>query len=243
MTKTKKTKPSAKPASPSTKAFDQHSSTSPVKPPTAGKTSNAPVLIKATTTDQPAIAILPTKKTAKSTDATEVNSMDFHDFIFDIESRPLWLQKSATDWRRHCRPKPKQQPILSFKRTISVLPLFWPPYHRYRLTVGIRMHWQDRIKIGQPHGMDSLTMKMERVTYACILVEVDAFKKLVDQVEFILSNGVVRKQPELYEFTPKFCMVCNRFGHLRDSCRGHMPTVVAVTTPTATVRPVVPKKT
>ncbi|KAK4423208.1 hypothetical protein Salat_1903600 [Sesamum alatum] len=39
-------------------------------------------------------------------------------------------------------------------------------------------------RLGTPIAMDSLTMSMERVSYARILVEVDASKKLVDQVEF-----------------------------------------------------------
>ncbi|KAK4397913.1 hypothetical protein Sango_1266800 [Sesamum angolense] len=57
-------------------------------------------------------------------------------------------------------------------------------------------------RLGTPIAMDSLTMKMERVSYARILVEVDASKKLVDHVEFIIPNGVVRKQPIIYEYTP-----------------------------------------
>ncbi|KAK4411705.1 hypothetical protein Sango_0243500 [Sesamum angolense] len=72
-------------------------------------------------------------------------------------------------------------------------------------------------RLGTPIAMDSLTMKMERVSYARILVEVDASKKLVDHMEFILLNGVVRKQPIVYEYTPKFCSTCNRFGHLKES--------------------------
>ncbi|KAL0457780.1 UNVERIFIED_CONTAM: hypothetical protein Slati_0405200 [Sesamum latifolium] len=90
--------------------------------------------------------------------------------------------------------------------------------------------------------MDSLTMKMERISYARILVEVDASKELVYQVEFILPNGVVRKQPIRYEFTPKFCTSCNHFGHLRDSSQGYRPTIVTDTTPAATVKSVAPKK-
>ncbi|KAL0420291.1 UNVERIFIED_CONTAM: hypothetical protein Slati_3052000 [Sesamum latifolium] len=39
-------------------------------------------------------------------------------------------------------------------------------------------------RLGTPIAMDSLTMTMERVSYARILVEVDASKKLVDEVEF-----------------------------------------------------------
>ncbi|KAL0290024.1 UNVERIFIED_CONTAM: hypothetical protein Sangu_2591900 [Sesamum angustifolium] len=74
-------------------------------------------------------------------------------------------------------------------------------------------------RLGTPIAMDSLTIKMERVSYAHNLVEVDASKKLVDHVEFILPNGVVRKQPIIYEFTPKFCSTCNRLGHLKESCQ------------------------
>ncbi|KAL0288306.1 UNVERIFIED_CONTAM: hypothetical protein Sangu_2665000 [Sesamum angustifolium] len=82
-------------------------------------------------------------------------------------------------------------------------------------------------RLGTPIAMDALTMKMERVSYARILVEVDASKKLVDHVEFILPNGVVRKQPIVYEFTPKFCSTCHRFGHLQESCQP--PAIPAVT--------------
>ncbi|KAK4413653.1 hypothetical protein Salat_2778100 [Sesamum alatum] len=91
--------------------------------------------------------------------------------------------------------------------------------------------------------MDSFTIKMKRISYARILVEVDASKTLVDQVEFMLPNGVTRKQPVVYEFTPKFCTECNRFGHLKDSCQGTQPpAAVATTTPTATVKSVASKK-
>ena len=75
-------------------------------------------------------------------------------------------------------------------------------------------------RIGTPIAMDSLTMNMERVSYARILVEVDASKKLIEQVEFVMPNGITRKQPVVYEFTPKFCTACNRFGHLLETCQG-----------------------
>ncbi|KAL2246269.1 UNVERIFIED_CONTAM: hypothetical protein Sindi_2895100 [Sesamum indicum] len=70
-------------------------------------------------------------------------------------------------------------------------------------------------RLGTPIAMDSLTMKMEQVSYARILVEVDASKNLIDEVEFVMPNGITRKQPVVYEFTPKFCTACNRFGHKR----------------------------
>ncbi|XP_011069479.1 uncharacterized protein LOC105155303 [Sesamum indicum] len=56
-------------------------------------------------------------------------------------------------------------------------------------------------RIGSPIAMDSLTMKIEWVSYVRILVEVDASKKLVDQVEFVMPNGITGKQPVVYKFT------------------------------------------
>ncbi|KAL0307694.1 UNVERIFIED_CONTAM: hypothetical protein Sangu_3015100 [Sesamum angustifolium] len=78
-------------------------------------------------------------------------------------------------------------------------------------------------KLGTPIAMDSLTMKMERVSYARILVEVDVSKPLVDHVDLMLPNGVRRSQPVAYEFTPKFCTKCNWFGHLEGSCQRTQP--------------------
>ncbi|KAL2237728.1 UNVERIFIED_CONTAM: hypothetical protein Sindi_0964500 [Sesamum indicum] len=43
-------------------------------------------------------------------------------------------------------------------------------------------------RLGTPIPMDSLTMKMEGVSYTRILVEVDASKKLIEQVEFVMPN-------------------------------------------------------
>ncbi|KAK4432681.1 hypothetical protein Salat_1030300 [Sesamum alatum] len=54
---------------------------------------------------------------------------------------------------------------------------------------------------------------------------------------------MTRKQPVVYEFTPKFCSECHRFGHLKDSCKGNLPpATTAATNATITVQPVVPKK-
>ncbi|KAL0305150.1 UNVERIFIED_CONTAM: hypothetical protein Scaly_2995600 [Sesamum calycinum] len=89
-------------------------------------------------------------------------------------------------------------------------------------------------RLGTPIAMDSVTMKIERVSYARILFEVDASKKLVDHVEFILPNGVIRKQPVVYEYTPKFCLTCNRFGHLKESCQPSAAIATATVTATAT---------
>ncbi|KAL0404666.1 UNVERIFIED_CONTAM: hypothetical protein Sradi_2107400 [Sesamum radiatum] len=75
-------------------------------------------------------------------------------------------------------------------------------------------------RLGTPIAMDSLIRTMKKVSYGCILVEVNASKLLVDHVEFVLPNGVTRKQPVVFEFIPKFCTDCNRFGHMKGSCKG-----------------------
>ncbi|KAL0315110.1 UNVERIFIED_CONTAM: hypothetical protein Scaly_2889800 [Sesamum calycinum] len=90
-------------------------------------------------------------------------------------------------------------------------------------------------RLGTPIAMDSLTMRMERVSYARILVEVDASKALVDHVEFKLPNGVTRRQPVVYEYTPKFCTECNRFGHHKNSCRVSQQPASATATAAAAV--------
>ncbi|KAK4398105.1 hypothetical protein Sango_1286000 [Sesamum angolense] len=90
-------------------------------------------------------------------------------------------------------------------------------------------------RLGTPIAMDSLTMRMERVSYARILVEVDASKALVDHVEFKLPNGVTQRQPVVYEYTPKFCTECNRFGHHKSSCGDNQQPTTAAATATAAV--------
>ncbi|KAL0307174.1 UNVERIFIED_CONTAM: hypothetical protein Sradi_6134700 [Sesamum radiatum] len=90
---------------------------------------------------------------------------------------------------------------------------------------------------------DSLTMRMERVSYARILVEVDASKTLVDQVEFRPPNGVTRRQSVVYKYTPKFCTECNRFGHHKSSCRDNQqPATATATATTAVGKPAVTKQ-
>ncbi|KAL2227676.1 UNVERIFIED_CONTAM: hypothetical protein Sindi_2126300 [Sesamum indicum] len=73
-------------------------------------------------------------------------------------------------------------------------------------------------RIGIPIAMDSLTMKMERVSYSRMLVEVDVSKRLVDQVEF---------------------------GHLQETCQGaYLPAVAAAPAPaTAPTKQAEAKKT
>ncbi|KAL0358165.1 UNVERIFIED_CONTAM: hypothetical protein Scaly_1502200 [Sesamum calycinum] len=107
--------------------------------------------------------------------------------------------------------------------------------------------WEIGSRLGTSIVMDSLTMKLSEY-HMPILVEVDVSKKLVDHVEFILPNGVVRKQPIIYEFKPKFCSTCNRFGHLKESCQplaaptGTVTATAARNANNAAVKTAAPKK-
>ncbi|KAL2232352.1 UNVERIFIED_CONTAM: hypothetical protein Sindi_1415200 [Sesamum indicum] len=96
-------------------------------------------------------------------------------------------------------------------------------------------------RLGTPIAMDTLTMKMERVSYVRILVEVDASQKLKDEVEFVMPNGITRKQSVVYEFTPKFCTSCNRFEHLQETCQG-LTAVPPVVVPAAASPAAAPTK-
>ncbi|KAK4403206.1 hypothetical protein Sango_1061300 [Sesamum angolense] len=101
-------------------------------------------------------------------------------------------------------------------------------------------------RLDTPIAMDSLIMKMERVSYPRILIEVDTSKTLVDQVEFKLPNRVIRRLPIVYKYTPKFCIECNHFGHHKSSCHDNhqqAPATAAVGNPAAITKQAATKNT
>ncbi|KAL2481952.1 Uncharacterized protein Adt_21375 [Abeliophyllum distichum] len=73
-------------------------------------------------------------------------------------------------------------------------------------------------KIGKPLSMDNLTYTRGRLSYARILVEVDASEELVRSVTIRLSSGKSREQNVIFEHEPKFCPTCRLFGHSLDDC-------------------------
>ncbi|KAL2457587.1 Uncharacterized protein Adt_46304 [Abeliophyllum distichum] len=73
-------------------------------------------------------------------------------------------------------------------------------------------------KIGKPLSMDNLTYTRGRLSYATILVEVDASEELVRSVTIRLSSGKSREQNMIFEHEPKFCPTCRLFGHSLDDC-------------------------
>ncbi|XP_052206780.1 uncharacterized protein LOC127811107 [Diospyros lotus] len=64
-----------------------------------------------------------------------------------------------------------------------------------------------------------LTATKERVSYARVMVEIDASRLLVRDVRMKFPSGKVREQQVLYEFEPKYCSACKVFGHSITGCR------------------------
>lgn len=68
--------------------------------------------------------------------------------------------------------------------------------------------------IGNPLYIDECTIKKIRVTYACILVEVDVTQKLCKEIVINDYEGNKRQQRVEYEWRPKFCEQCQKMGHV-----------------------------
>ncbi|KAL3846281.1 hypothetical protein ACJIZ3_003684 [Penstemon smallii] len=63
-------------------------------------------------------------------------------------------------------------------------------------------------KIGKPIAMDKLTHTKERLSYARVM-----------SVSIQLPTGIIRKQPVVYEYQPRFCKECKTFGHSTKGCK------------------------
>lgn len=72
--------------------------------------------------------------------------------------------------------------------------------------------------VGNPIQSDMLTSSMARLSYACVLVEIDLRKKLREYVAICLPNGAMIDQQIVYETLPKFCSYCKVLGHMVETC-------------------------
>ena len=73
-------------------------------------------------------------------------------------------------------------------------------------------------KVGKPISTDKLTLSKERISFARVLVEVDASKDIISEVEVRLPTGEVYHQLVIPELIPKFCKRCKSFGHVEGGC-------------------------
>jgi len=73
-------------------------------------------------------------------------------------------------------------------------------------------------RIGKPITTDKMTLTKERLSFARVMVEVDASKELVSSLEIKLPTGDIYDQLVVFEVTPKYCKKCKVFGHIEGGC-------------------------
>ena len=73
-------------------------------------------------------------------------------------------------------------------------------------------------RIGKPITTDKMTFTKERLSFARVMVEVDASKELISSVEIKLPTGDSYNQEVVFEVSPKYCKKCKVFGHIEGVC-------------------------
>lgn len=107
----------------------------------------------------------------------------------------------------------------------SVVPT-WVQLHNLPLQCwNTRVISQIASKLGKPLCVDNITLERRRISYARVLIEIDALVKPIEEFEVKLPSGVIYKQYVHYKNIPKFCKHCYIFGHLRENCRFLAPLV------------------
>nr|TKR85204.1 hypothetical protein D5086_0000250570 [Populus alba] len=67
---------------------------------------------------------------------------------------------------------------------------------------------------------------MSRISYARVFVELDLLTDLKSFIVINLPNGVILKQPVIYEMLPRFCKLCKVLGHNTRTCTSYHAPVV-----------------
>ncbi|XP_060170745.1 uncharacterized protein LOC132601689 [Lycium barbarum] len=71
--------------------------------------------------------------------------------------------------------------------------------------------------IGRPLYIDKFTASMDRSSFARILVEADVAQPLPDIIELLTPAGSFTQQLN-YDWKPKYCTECLKFGHIAANC-------------------------
>ncbi|XP_070007223.1 uncharacterized protein [Nicotiana sylvestris] len=142
-------------------------------------------------------------------------------YIFRFENteyRDLVLQ--AGPYTYHNKPFVLQQWRMDFKfdpGSVSVIPL-WITFPGLPLGFwSIEALSKLDSVVGKPLYTDKITTEMEKVSYARVLVETDISQPLPDSFKMQTKRGVIIQQIE-YEWKPKYCCDCIRFGHNSNEC-------------------------
>lgn len=73
-------------------------------------------------------------------------------------------------------------------------------------------------RVGKPIMMDSYTHQKKKPDCARILVELDPAVPPPTCLEFLSPSNANISINILYDFVPKLCTSCNRYGHYKDNC-------------------------
>lgn len=74
-------------------------------------------------------------------------------------------------------------------------------------------------KVGNPLCTDRITQERKRISYARVLVEIDASKDPCEEFEVTLPSGISYMQYVEYENLPKYCKYCHMFSHYEKTCK------------------------
>ncbi|XP_019230721.1 PREDICTED: uncharacterized protein LOC109211625 [Nicotiana attenuata] len=136
-----------------------------------------------------------------------------------IEDRDLVLQSGLYTY--HNKPMILRNWEIDFyfdPECLSTIPLwvkfpglpvgYWSPEALGKLASGI----------GKPLYTYKTTADMERIYYARVLIEVDVAQPLPECIELDTPFGTFQQQVT-YDWRPKFCVDCIKFGHDAENCR------------------------
>lgn len=77
--------------------------------------------------------------------------------------------------------------------------------------------------IGRPLCSDKVTLEQERISFARICVEVNIKQQRIDEIWYENEHGICVNQKVEFEWWPRFCSKCKKFGHLEEGCSSHRP--------------------
>ena len=73
--------------------------------------------------------------------------------------------------------------------------------------------------LGIPLKTDKYTKDKTFLAYARVLIDVPIDGPFPDYIDFINEQGVLARQPILYEWKPIKCSHCHMYSHIMDDCR------------------------
>lgn len=72
--------------------------------------------------------------------------------------------------------------------------------------------------LGKPLYMDKVTEDISRIGFARVCIEFDSAVGFLDDFDLIMPNRETLVVEVEYQWKPKFCNYCSKFGHLNSFC-------------------------